>query len=69
MPQNITTAMPKEMLPVVEADIGKALKTMDARTMIRHQLDPSILKAYDIRGEVWHHAQRQRRLRHRHRFC
>ena len=26
MPQNITTAMPKEMLPVVEADIGKALK-------------------------------------------
>ena len=26
MPQNITTAMPKEILPVVEADIGKALK-------------------------------------------
>ena len=26
MPQNITTAMPKEMLPVVEADIGKTPK-------------------------------------------
>ena len=26
MPQNITTAIPKKMLPVVEADIGKTLK-------------------------------------------
>ena len=26
MPQNITTAIPKKMLPVVEADIGKVLK-------------------------------------------